>query len=469
MDGNITSLHELVQEDRLVLDRVILNCFNETPLHVAALHGHVEFVKEIVARNPELAGELNSQRMSPLHLASAKGHVEIVKALLLVNREMCLARDRDGRNPLHLAAIKGRVSVLKELVQVRPDAARAKFDQGATILHVCVHHDQIEALKLLLVTLNDHEFANCKNERGNTILHLAVADKQIEMIKYLLSCAKNIDVNAINANGFTAFDILEQSQRDVKDFDIGKYLQEAGALRAKDTALAASNENRTIRPNGMPFFVHDNDKWNAPKSIFTDQGEWLDKKRNSLIVVASLIATMAFQAGVSPPGGAWPDNVSNSTDTNQTDSHRAGEAIMAYNYPDSYPIFLRANTIGFVASLSTILLLISGLPFKRKIFMWILMVIMWLTVTAMAVTYVIAIVVVTPKRERPPLTGVIVVAVIVWGVLISLLLLGNTIRLIGRVPLTCLGKFLLPQRTSFCTVYGKNSNGDREAHRNQLR
>ncbi|XP_059642553.1 ankyrin repeat-containing protein BDA1-like [Cornus florida] len=464
MDGNITSLHELLQEDRLLLDRVILYCFNETPLHVAALRGHVDFVKEIVARNPELAGELNSQRLSPLHLASVKGHVEIVKALLLVNGEMCLALDRDGRNPLHLAAIKGRVSVLKELVRVRPDAARTKLDQGSTILHVCVQHNQLEALKLLLLmTMNDHEFANCKNERGNTILHLAVADKQIETIKYLLSSVR-MDVNAINVNGFTALDVLEQSQRDVKDLDIAKSLQEAEALRAKDIALVAGNENRTIRPNGTPWFVHD--QRNVPKSIVPHQGEWLDKKRDALIVVASLIATMAFQAGVSPPGGAWQDNY-NSTDTNQTVPHRAGEAIMAYNYPDSYPIFLRANTIGFVASLSTILLLISGLPFKRKIFVWILMVIMWLTVTAMAVTYVMAIVAVTPKSQRPPLTGVIVVAVIVWGVLMALLLLGNTIRLLGRAPLNRLGRFIWQQRISFHSAY-LNSNGDREALQIQL-
>ncbi|XP_059644826.1 ankyrin repeat-containing protein ITN1-like [Cornus florida] len=460
VEGNITSLHELLQEDRLVLDRVVLTCFNETPLHVAALRGHVDFVKEILARNSELAGELDTRRLSPLHLASAKGHVEIVKALLLVNGEMCVAHDRDGRNPLYLAAIKGRVSVLKELVRVRPDAARAKFDQGATcILHVCVHHDQLEALKLLLVTLNDHEFANCKNEHGNTILHLAVADKQIETIKYLLSSVR-MDVNAINANGFTALDVLEQSQRDAKDLDIAKSLQEAGALRAKDLALAAGNENRTIRPNGTPLFVHD--QRNVPKSIVPHQGEWLEKKRNALIVVASLIATMAFQAGVSPPGGAWQDNY-NSTDTNQTVPHRAGEAIMAYNYPDSYPIFLRANTIGFVASLSTILLLISGLHFKRpKIYIWTLMVTMWLTVTAMAVTYVMAIVVVTPRGLRPPLTDVIIVAVIVWGVLMALLLLGNTIRLLGRARLNRLGRFMWQQRKSFHSAY-LNSNGDREA------
>ncbi|KAG6437395.1 hypothetical protein SASPL_102310 [Salvia splendens] len=53
--------------------------------------------------------------------------------------------------------------------------------------------------------------------------------------------------------------------------------------------------------------------------------DWLTKKRDSVMVVAVLIATMAFQAAVSPTGGVWQDNSS---------GHRAGEAVMAYKNPN---------------------------------------------------------------------------------------------------------------------------------------
>lgn len=141
-------------------------------------------------------------------------------------------------------------------------------------------------------------------------------------------------------------------------------------------------------------------------------GDWLSRKRDAIMVVASLIATMAFQAGM------------NRQDDNNSLQmrHKAGEAVMAYSHPKSYPFFIRVNTTAFVASLSAILLLVSGWPFRRKLFMW-------LTVTSVALTYGISIYIVTPKKDREQLGHVIEVAVTVSCSVMALLLLGNTIRL----------------------------------------
>ncbi|KAA8535185.1 hypothetical protein F0562_030188 [Nyssa sinensis] len=312
VQGSVSSLVVLLQEDPLILDRVIVNCFNETPLHVAAMLGHKDFVNEILCRKPELAREVNSRRSSPLHLASAKGYVEIVQALLSVNSEMCLARDRDGRNPLHLAAIKGHVDVLKELVRARPHAARVTVEySGVTILHLCVNHNQLEALKLLVETLGSDEFVNSKDDDGNTILHLAVADKQIQTINFLLT-SSTIEVNATNANGFTAADVLAQSRRDVKDKNIIESLKRAGASGAEanrssvsefgtkmNTSLSWDTDYRISSPHPLEKV------W---EKYLKKQDNWLEKTRNTLMVVASLIATMAFQVGVNPPGGVWQDD-----------------------------------------------------------------------------------------------------------------------------------------------------------------
>jgi hypothetical protein len=32
---------------------------------------------------------------------------------------------------------------------------------------------------------------------------------------------------------------------------------------------------------------------------------WMEETRGTLMIVATVIATMAFQAGISPPGGVW--------------------------------------------------------------------------------------------------------------------------------------------------------------------
>ncbi|KAF7119660.1 hypothetical protein RHSIM_Rhsim13G0216300 [Rhododendron simsii] len=151
--------------------------------------------------------------------------------------------------------------------------------------------------------------------------------------------------------------------------------------------------------------------------------KWLAKKRTALIIVAVLLATMAFQAGVTPPGGIWPDN----------NGHRGGQAVMAYNYPHLYKYFLRSNTVGFVASLSTILLLISELPFNKRRYVWALVAIMCLAITSMALTYSFSITVVTPKWERTALSRTIEVAVVVWCSVTAIVLLVHAIRTIASI------------------------------------
>lgn len=67
-----------------------------------------------------------------------------------------------------------------------------------------------------------------------------------------------------------------------------------------------------------------------------------------------------------------------------------GYSILADIELYTYSVFFLNNTIGFVASLSIILLLVSGLPFiKRRFFIWILMVITWMAISAMAAAYLV--------------------------------------------------------------------------------
>ncbi|XP_028064500.1 ankyrin repeat-containing protein ITN1-like isoform X3 [Camellia sinensis] len=363
VEGNnkLEAFKEILNEDPKILDRIKVGCFIHTPLHVAAYHGHLEFVKEILKRSPGLVEVQDSRRWSPLHVASARGHLDIVQALVSENPDMCTALDGDARTPLHLAAMKGNLDVLKMLFEAS--------------------------------LYGPHELMNVKDVAGNTILHLAVRNKKLQVVDYLLKKIEKAEktenrikaVNAINNCGYTAYDIVMDSKNEQEFKDIKVSFRKVKAMQAKDLS----------------------------------QGDWLSKKRDILMVVASLIATMAFQAGINPPGGFWPDNAA---------LHRAGEAIMAYNYPNTYPYFIRANTTGFVASVSTILLLVTGWPFKKKFFMWLLVVIMWVTITSIAFTYAFSIVVVSPKGEREPLFHTIVVGAIVWCCVMASLLIAHAIR-----------------------------------------
>uniref|UniRef100_A0A6N2L286 PGG domain-containing protein n=1 Tax=Salix viminalis TaxID=40686 RepID=A0A6N2L286_SALVM len=385
-EGNVTSLLALLQEDKLVLDRCGVTCPAETPLHIAAMLGHLRFTREILCRKPEWVGELDLRRSSPLQLATANGHLEVVKALLMVDADICLVKDRNGWNPLHVAVIKGRIDVLKELVQAKPDAIRTRGQRGETILHLCVKHCQLEALKFLVgIAIADTEFVNSEDDDGFTILHLAVADREIEALNYLIS-ESPVQVNALNANGFTALDIvLAQGRRNIKDAEIQNTLREAGAISSK-VMSSTMHGSDAIRPHKSTSTLKKRKSWRKKN--------WLEERRNTLMVVASLIATMAFQAGISPPIGNWQEDKQESL----SGSHEAGRSIMADKMPKEFAFFVGYNTTSFLASISVIILLISGIPFKWRFFMWVLMIIMWIAIIATARTYIISISCLSSRR-----------------------------------------------------------------------
>ncbi|CAK9172674.1 unnamed protein product [Ilex paraguariensis] len=432
MKGTVTSLLSLLHEDPLIFNRATPSSISDSPLHVSALLGHLEFTKELLSRKPELVKALNSDGSSALHVAAAKGYVEIVKELLVVNPDMGFVLDHSGRTPLHLAAIKGRVGVLTELIRVKPEATRKLTRWGETCLHLCVKYNRLEALKVLVESLKkDDQFVNWKDENGSTILHLAVANKQVEIIKFLLIYT-GIEINTRNAKGSTAIDILSQGPRDLRDMEI-KHCLHHGRTSTMEKTPSVIADGDTRRPSSTsrskPQDTINKSTKQQPKE--QRQTDWLGRKRSALMIVASLLATVAFQAGLSPPGGLWQNDELVDTNGNTVDKpHEVGQSIMAYNNPKAYGQFMIFNAIAFLASLSIILLQISGLPLRRRRWMWTQMVTTWIAITAQTGTYFIAFLQLTPSHVEGTLFHVTRISVMGWLSLMAVVLIGNVIRVV---------------------------------------
>ncbi|XP_018727032.2 ankyrin repeat-containing protein BDA1 [Eucalyptus grandis] len=384
LGGCVESLAQLLQEDQLILARASVTCFDETPLHVACMLGHVHFAKALLAHKRDLAMELDSQGRMPLHLASANGYVEIVRELLQSDPLACLVHDEDGRTPLHLAMMKGRINIVIELVKARPEVAEHRLSHGQTTLHLGVRHNRLETLKVLVEMVRDGDLVNAQDDEGNTILHLAAANKQIETVKYLLQ-RREVDVNTTNRNGFSALDIVEHFPKDFKVIELRELLVHAGASRAirlpilttHQAIVDNTNEENSIvvvdlasvappSTNTPPIkaFPPESFSGDIRKQKEDKPEEWIEKKRNSLMITATVIAAMAYQAGLSPPGGLWNDDQKAKDDTIL---YYAGTSIMAANSQEISPRFWTCNTVSFLASLSTIFLLMSGLPLGKKV------------------------------------------------------------------------------------------------------
>ncbi|GMN36061.1 hypothetical protein TIFTF001_005724 [Ficus carica] len=436
MNGSVKSLLELLEKDPQILNTPTAVRFlssSETPLHVATLLGHSAFARELLSRKPELASELNSRGQTSLHLAAAKGSAEMVKDLVAVNPDACLVRDRDGMIPLHLGAIKGRVGALTELIRVTPETNRVFTRGGDSAMHLCVKHMRLESLKILVESVGgDEEWVNLRDSQGNTVLHLAVSRKQLEMINYLLANTK-VEVNAQNANGFTALDVLFLGHRDTRDMAIKESLQKAGALRNTEASFLTHTDQDTgqlTSSSERPLTLQKTSS-KLPVMKKQKQMDWLGRKRSSLMVVASLIATIAFQAVISPPGGVWQDDLLVDSEGNPVeDPHKAGKSIMADTYPDQYGQFMIMNTIAFLSSLSIILLLVSGLPLKKRRWMWVQMVTMWIAITSLSGTGFVGLIYITPDEDRGTLYNVTRVSVLIWLPLMGLIFVGNVVRMI---------------------------------------
>ncbi|KAL3742687.1 hypothetical protein ACJRO7_018068 [Eucalyptus globulus] len=119
------------------------------------------------------------------------------------------------------------------------------------------------------------------------------------------------------------------------------------------------------------------------KSLIDHKGKNKPEEvRNYLLVVATLIAAVTFQAGVNPPGGVWQEN---------SHDHKAGRAIYASDVMAFY-VFLTCNTLALSSSIFLIINLTWGFPFFLEVLV---------ATVSMLMTYGASIFAITPTETMP--------------------------------------------------------------------
>ncbi|KAL0313532.1 UNVERIFIED_CONTAM: hypothetical protein Sradi_5752500 [Sesamum radiatum] len=191
--GNIDVLHDAVRGDGAILQKLHSWGTTDTPLHLASMFGHAEFVREYIRLSLISAhqlSQLNQDDYSPLHLSSANGHLEIVQFLLEFEKQksvvevLCMKKDRDGRTALHSAVITDKIDIIDLLFVHCPDAAKEVTLHQESVLHLAVKHHQHEVLEFLIdkkLGLLVQDLLNRGDREGNTIMHLATAKKQLQV------------------------------------------------------------------------------------------------------------------------------------------------------------------------------------------------------------------------------------------------------------------------------------------------
>ena len=77
-DGNIDKFYECIEKDVKLLEHIDEFPFVDTPLHISASAGHIEFSIEMMKLKPSFINKPNLDGPNPIHLALLNGHTEMV-------------------------------------------------------------------------------------------------------------------------------------------------------------------------------------------------------------------------------------------------------------------------------------------------------------------------------------------------------------------------------------------------------
>ncbi|KAF8028561.1 hypothetical protein BT93_E1250 [Corymbia citriodora subsp. variegata] len=389
--GNIDEMNDLIGSNVLVLEEMVVEGAGHTPLHVACVAGHLDFVRELLKLMPKFAEKVNTDGFSPLHIAAARGDVEIAEELLKVGTHLCSVKGRERRIPLHYAVVNGEVNVMKVLLSASPESLEETTAREETALHLAVKNNRFDVVVVLVEHLKQHkkeEVINWKDNKGNTILHLAAAGKNFEVVDFMLRRHALeygvVEVNASNESGSTPLDLSTFSQNGAGDREIREILARAGAVHGR---------GRPNSPASSPISVDDNNieggnnhqsdgisVTNALQSlshlqskILNKDGESLGDIRNALLVVAALIASATYQSMLQPPRIIQVDNGdNNSTGPGQNSYPYFYTVFLVYGF------FVAGNTLGFLVSIQMIVCLTKDLPIRLPLV---------LSLIAMVLTY----------------------------------------------------------------------------------
>ncbi|KAG2318233.1 hypothetical protein Bca52824_021355 [Brassica carinata] len=327
------------------------------PKGMNALHAAVDsdtintvFLTKLMETRPEMIKEVDSNGSTPLHYSVWLGKVKITRLFLQQDISTAYVSDKDGQYPLHLAA-----STVWELVD----------GKGRTSLHSAIISRQIRIIHCILempqISLH---LMNESDVDGNTPLHLSVVYK-CHAILLLLLRNKRVDKRVVNCNQLTAADLFYSQKQEIS-FKV---------------AMAYYSLQRYYKPSKQQGIeTKKQDKADVEESIARNYGAMYEVH----LLVAVLVATVAFAAAFQLPGGYRPDGT---------------PALME---KAAFKCFLVFDTIAFCFSVTTVYFLFyaSRDGFRaRSAFLYVSCLLMVVSLIAMASAFASGMYLITSKTR----------------------------------------------------------------------
>jgi ankyrin repeat protein len=192
--------------EKLIKDTIFLPN-EETPLFLAAQHGHLEIIQALLFKDGIDINRSNDQGLSPLSIASQCGHLEVVEALLLKDGIDINRPNDKGLTALSIASQKGHLEIVQALLLKDGININRPCDQDATPLFMASQCGHLEIVQALL--LKDGIDINRPITKGYTPLSIASQNGHLEIVQTLL-LKDGIDINYPIIKGYTPLSIASQ-------------------------------------------------------------------------------------------------------------------------------------------------------------------------------------------------------------------------------------------------------------------
>ncbi|MFA6302000.1 MAG: ankyrin repeat domain-containing protein [Legionella sp.] len=204
----------------------------ETIMHLMALNGFDNLIKEVLKHRSQLAFNCNHRSRYPIHVAILNKQVNAVKELLQVEG-MSEVTDENNRNPLHYAAMYSGLPIIKECIAASKNIdARDTFARTALLL--AAESGNLPAVQELI---KNKACIDVVDLSGQNILHLAVQSQNYNLVKWIL-LNTNIDVNSKDENDHTPlYYAVNKEQQKVPNSKIEQLLAGKGGTNSSANGL----------------------------------------------------------------------------------------------------------------------------------------------------------------------------------------------------------------------------------------